>query len=142
MTNPIMFYDKRARVDLAILDEDNLITLALEFKYEPSHRREDILRTKFPVVFWDEVKKDIERIHYFVESGKVQAAYSILIDEGGYFRKRPSVDRSSWIDWNSESINRSSVSLLLSKAKQTDTICREEYSNGFRNRFENRRDST
>lgn len=120
---PITFNDKRARVDLAFVDESNLIVFALELKYEPSHRREDILQTKFPVVFWNEVKKDIERIHYFVESGQVQAAYSLLIDEGGYFRKRPPAERSNWIDWNNEGINQSPVSILLSKAKKTGTIC-------------------
>jgi hypothetical protein len=127
---PIAFHDKCARVDLAFLDESDLIALALEFKYEPSHQRKDILPTKFPVILWDEVKKDIERIHYFVESGKAQATCSILIDEGGYFRKRPPAERSDWIDWNHDAINRYPVALLLSKAKYTNTIS-QVHSNCF-----------
>lgn len=119
---PIMFNDKRARVDLALIDDNNSIVLALEFKYEPSHRRKDILPTKFPVVFWAEVKKDIERIHHFVDVGKAQAAYSILIDEGGYFRNQLIItDHSSWIDWYDVAGSQYPVALLLSKATCTGT---------------------
>lgn len=119
---PILFNDNRARVDLALIDENNSIVLALELKYEPSHRRKDILPTKFPVVSWAEVKKDIERIRHFVEVGKAQAAYSILIDEGGYFRKQLIItDHSSWIDWYDVAGSQYPVALLLSKATCTGT---------------------
>jgi len=40
-----------ARADLALVSPDGPVVVAAEFKYEPSHRRADILRTKFPVVF-------------------------------------------------------------------------------------------
>jgi hypothetical protein len=43
----------RARsADLVIRDADSSILVAAEFKYEPSHRRSDLLRAKLPVVFW------------------------------------------------------------------------------------------
>lgn len=133
---PIMFNDKRGRVDLALIDENNLVALAVEFKYEPSHQRQDILSTKLPVVFWDEVKKDIERIHHFVVSGKVQAAYSILIDEGGYFRKRVPIDHSSWVDWNCGIDQRYPVALLFSEAMCIDTTTFEDGKDGSTNLIE------
>lgn len=56
------------------MDENDIAEVAAEFKYEPSHRRNDILRSKFPVVFWndDGVGKDIdiEGIHEFVSNEK------------------------------------------------------------------------
>jgi hypothetical protein len=58
----------RTRADLALVDTDGQVLVAAEFKYEPSHRRTDIPRTKLPVVFWDEqeVGKDVERAREFV----------------------------------------------------------------------------
>jgi len=87
--------------DLVILTTDHEIALAAEFKYEPSHSRTDIQKQKLPVVVWgaDGVGKDIARIFEFVEKGKAKAAYSIFIDEGGYFHKRNPHERSRWIDW-------------------------------------------
>lgn len=126
--HPIILNDKRARVDLAFVDKHDLTVLALEFKYEPSHQRKDILPTKFPVVFWAEVKKDIDRIHCFVESGKAQAAFSVLIDEGGYFRKRLPPYRSRWIDWDCGTIR--GVSLLLSEAAGISAKKVQAVSNG------------
>ena len=86
--------------DLAIIFRDK-VELAVEFKYEPSHKRKDIIPGKFPVVFWgkDGVLKDIERIKRFVDEKKSKVAISILFDEGGFFRKRPAYARSKWIDW-------------------------------------------
>src|SRR6266700_1948153 len=50
-------------VDLAILNTDSLVEVAVEFKYEPSHNRSDIWPTKLKpsVVFWgdDGVGKDV-----------------------------------------------------------------------------------
>jgi len=45
------------------------------------------------VVFWTgegSVEKDVQRVHEYVEQQKAKVAYSILIDEGGYFRYRHS----------------------------------------------------
>jgi hypothetical protein len=86
--------------DLAILNTDDSVALAAEFKYEPSHRRSDIWHTKFPVVFWNEgVGHDIERVHEFVSRGGTPVAYAIFIDEGGHFRHRNPHPGSIWVDW-------------------------------------------
>ncbi|NHZ71726.1 MAG: hypothetical protein GWP17_01410 [Aquificales bacterium] len=44
--------NRREFADLVILDADNQVQIAIEFKYEPSHQRDDILPSKFPVVPW------------------------------------------------------------------------------------------
>ena len=90
------------RADLAILKDDDQVLLAVEFKYEPSHARNDIPKTKLPVVFWgmDGVAKDIDRIGKFVTECTAEIALSIFIDEGGAFRHRPAHPGSKWIDWN------------------------------------------
>ena len=88
--------------DLAFINRDTQqLLLAVEFKYEPSHSRNDISKNKLPVVGWgrDSVQKDIDRIHAFVEAKKSQSACSLFIDEGGYFRKRDPHHHSVWIDW-------------------------------------------
>ena len=89
--------------DLAIRDTDTTRLVAAEFKYEPSHRRAEVLRGKLPVVFWgdDGVAKDIRRIREFVELGVARAAYAVFIDEGGYFRHRPPHPGAAWHDWHS-----------------------------------------
>ena len=87
--------------DLAILGQDSLVELAAEFKYEPAHSRDDIQRQKFPVVIWGRsgVGKDVERVQEFVEKGRAEVAYAMLIDEGGYFRNRAPHPGSEWVDW-------------------------------------------
>lgn len=90
--------------DLAIVDPRGCVQVAAEFKYEPSHSRGDIPQAKFPVVFWgdDGIGKDLARIRAFVTVGKARFAYSVLIDEGGYFRKRDPHPGSEWIDWGND----------------------------------------
>jgi hypothetical protein len=88
--------------DLAILSADNgNVDVAVEFKYEPSHKRKDIMPSKFPVVFWgsDGVGKDVQRIQEFVSTGHAKKACSIFIDEGGAFHHRPAHPGSRWIEW-------------------------------------------
>ncbi len=87
--------------DLVIVNSQDQVKVAAEFKYEPSHSRVDIRENKFPVVFWgnEGVGKDITRIHTFVNEGSACAAYSIFIDEGGHFHKHNPHLGSSWIDW-------------------------------------------
>ena len=87
--------------DLAILNAANVVEIAVEFKYEPSHTREDILRQKFPVVSWgaDGVGKDVWRIREYVMQRKAKAAYSILIDECGYFHVNAPHPGSEWQVW-------------------------------------------
>ena len=67
---------KNRRTDLAILNGDS-IEVAAEFKYEPSHDRRadwggDIWRTKFPVVDWKEVGKDVQRVRDYVGKHNVK----------------------------------------------------------------------
>lgn len=98
--------------DLGILDaKTGAIDVVAEFKYEPSHQRDDILKQKLPVVFWREgVIEDTARIRRFVQEGGAKAAYAVFIDEGGYFRQRPAPPGSQWIDW------RNGVWVLYSQA--------------------------
>lgn len=93
----------RIRTDLAILSGET-IEVAVEFKYEPSHRRRadhggDIWPTKFDVVAWAEVQRDVQRIREFVENRRAKTGYAVLIDEGGHFRRREPVLGARWIDW-------------------------------------------
>ena len=107
----------RKQTDLAILDGED-IEVAAEFKYEPSHARKadrggDIWPSKFPVVVWAgerSVEEDVQRVHQYVEQQNAKVAYSIFIDEGSYFRRRPPHPRSKWIDWGRD------VSVLWSQA--------------------------
>jgi hypothetical protein len=87
--------------DIAILNKEGVVEVAVEFKYEPSHERANIPKKKFPVVFWGKegVGKDIQRIKDFVEKDVAKKAYSIFIDEGGHFRHRTPHPGSHWIEW-------------------------------------------
>lgn len=87
--------------DLAIVDLDDCVLAAVEFKYEPSHRRTDILPSKFPAVFWGEdgVARDLMKIRQDVTGGVAEVAYAVFIVEGGYFRCREPHPGSKWIDW-------------------------------------------
>ena len=103
--------------DLAILQADESVQVAAEFKYEPSHGRSskaggDIWAVKFPVVFWTgigSVEKDVQRVKNYVEAGKAKAGYSIFVDEGRHFRGRDPFPGSEWVDW------QSGVSVLRSR---------------------------
>jgi hypothetical protein len=103
--------------DLAIIDQHDTISVAIEFKYEPSHHRKDIMNNKFPVVVWgaEGVKKDIDRIHQFIREGKADSAYFLFIDEGGYFRQRTAHPNSTWVDWGSLGNPKLNISVLTSQ---------------------------
>ncbi len=88
--------------DLVLLDPYGAVRVAAEFKYEPSHARPDIPKTKLPVAFWKgagSVEKDVERVQAFVANGKARVAYCIFIDEGRFFRNQAPHHSSQWIDW-------------------------------------------
>jgi hypothetical protein len=87
--------------DLVVRDADTTVLVAVEFKYEPSHKRTELLPGKLPVVFWgdDGVAKDIRRIREFVERGVARVAYAVFLDEGGYFRHRPPHPGAAWRAW-------------------------------------------
>ena len=102
---------KGNRADLAILNPDLDVEVAIELQYEPSHARSsirsngDIWFSKFQqeVVFWDDksgsVKKDVQQIVNYIENGHAKAAYLIFIDEGGHHRHRNPHPGSEWRDW-------------------------------------------
>ena len=110
----------RIRTDLAILSGDTA-EVAIEFKYEPSHKRRadrggDIWPTKLDpsVVFWSgeaSVEKDVQRIKDYVEKKRARVAYSVFIDEGGRFRHRDPYPGSEWMDYGND------VSVHWSKAE-------------------------
>lgn len=114
---PILPGNRRSiSTDLALVDRYGGVELAVEIKYEPSHRRNDILSPKFPVVFWgkDGVGGDVHRVRDFVEQGGVKAACSVFIDEDGYYRHRDPHPGSRWIDWGQ--VGRQRPSVLWSEA--------------------------
>ncbi len=93
------------RSDLVILDPDDSVATVIEFKYEPSKDRRsdrggDIWRTKFPVVAWSDVEKDVEKVQGFVKDGRAKAGHLIVIDEGGTHSWREPFEGSRWIDWD------------------------------------------
>lgn len=108
------YQGRAANCDLALVKSDKTVAVAAEFKYEPAHTRTDILPTKFPVVFWahDGVGDDVTRAYEFVAKGYAESAYSVFLDEGGFFRHRPPHPGSSWIDWPAPTTGVTSPSLL------------------------------
>ena len=100
---------KGKRTNLAILNPDSEVEVAVELQYEPSHARSvqrggDIWPSKLDpsVVFWTgdgSVAKDVQRVRQYVEEGKASAAYSVFIDEGGEFSHRSPHPGSEWRDW-------------------------------------------
>jgi hypothetical protein len=118
---PLLPGARRARsADLVIRDADQMVLVAAEFKYEPSHRRADLLPGKLPVVFWgsDGVAKDIQRIREFVEQGAARAAYAVFVDEGRYFRHREAHAGAAWRDWPSSRPDGHQASVLWARSPQ------------------------
>jgi hypothetical protein len=74
--------------DLAIVSSSNEALVAAEFKYEPCHRRLDLLQNKLPVTVWAEIKKDTTRAVEFVKLNKTKVAYAVCVDEGNHLAKR------------------------------------------------------
>jgi hypothetical protein len=84
--------------DLAVRSARGQILLVAEFKYEPAHSRKDILSHKLPVIGWADALHDVTRIQRFVDEKRAPAAYAILVDEGGFFRRRDVEVGSEWRD--------------------------------------------
>lgn len=82
-------------IDLVVLNND-VVEIAAVFHYEPDHTRRDIRPAKFPVNFWSDVVKDIQRIQELVDNGQVRAAYLACIDEGNYFHKVHTRSEDVW----------------------------------------------
>ena len=105
-----------------ILNENNQVELAIEFKYEPDHERGkgpncNIWPTKlYPsVVFWGKegVLKDVKRCEEFIDKGVATAAVTIFIDEGGLFRHKNPHPGTEWIDWDSN--GKQKISILIGR---------------------------
>ena len=98
--------------DLAILGDSNVPLLAAEFKFEPSHLRNDIDRRKFPVTDWNGICHDIERIRRWVHEGLVDESFAVLIDEGGSVRRRRHAETDcDWVDWGPHGTDGLAVSI-------------------------------
>jgi hypothetical protein len=121
---PLLPGPRRAlSADLVIRGPVKEVLIAVEFKYEPSHRRAEFraLPGKLPVVFWgvDGVAKDIARIRRFVEAGAARMAFAIFIDEGRYFRHRPAHPEATWLDWDASEPENASPSVLWTRCPST-----------------------
>lgn len=112
--------ERAAFADLVLLDADGLAEAVIDFKYEPSHARPDILPASLPVCFWDAagVGGDVTHIRELTNSGRARAAFAVFLDEGGYFRDRAPHKGSEWIDWGPIGPAGSEVSVLWSEALQ------------------------
>lgn len=85
--------------DLVITDATSRVLAAVEFKYEPCHRRVDLLKAKLPVTSWSEIVHDTDRVRDFVGRGITPVAFAVVIDEGAYLARRDLsvyADRESW----------------------------------------------
>ena len=112
---PLLAGTRRARsADLVIHHADGTVLVAVEFKYEPSHRRAEILPGKPPVVAWggEGVAGDIVRIREFAEQGAARTAVAVFVDEGRCFRHRPAYPGSAWRDWEPSRTGGHEVAVL------------------------------
>ena len=97
--------------DLAVLDPSNTVVLALKFKFEPAEKLEP---GKSPVVEWASVVSDIEAAQHAADDHHAKCAYSLFIDEGGYYKDRTPPRGSRWEDWDVG--NGTRVAVLISEA--------------------------
>lgn len=115
-----MYLDRQLSADLVIVGSDTRVDVAAEFKYEPDRRRQDLIAPnavpKWPVVVWKDVEADVFRAKAFVLEERARTAYSVFIDEGGYFRERTPPPGSEWRDWTPSESSRGSLSILWSRA--------------------------
>jgi hypothetical protein len=120
---PIMKGDRRGIcTDLAILNMQGKVEVAVELKFEPDHQRgfgprRNVWPTRLnpSVVFWKAgVEKDVERAQQYVSKGKAKMAVTMFVDEGGLFRhRRPPSSETKWVDWKCGGSNPRMISLLI-----------------------------
>ena len=108
--------------DLAILNRQGEVEVAVELKFEPDHQRgygpkRNVWPTRLnpSVVFWqDGVEKDVLRAQQYVSQGKAKMAVTMFVDEGGLFRhRRPPSSEAEWVDWECGGNNPRMISLLI-----------------------------
>lgn len=90
------------KTDLVLGDDE----VAIEFKLEP-----DYPGVSKPVVFREEVGKDIARLDEYIWRG-VKHAHFVMIDEDGFHKKNPRIHKE-WGEINIE--GKESYYLLISK---------------------------
>ena len=86
------------RADLVIFGDGGSVLVAAEFKFEPAYTG---TMASEDVVDWPAVEGDIAKIKNYVGKGGVGAAYAILVDADGRWRRRhPNpLAGSEWRDW-------------------------------------------
>ena len=107
---------RSAPADLVLLGTDDRAELAIEFKYEPDHARAntEFPPTKFPVVEWNYVIEDTERVQQFRRKGFARNVCALFIDEGRHFRRRKAPRGSRWEEWDVG--NGVRIAVLISEA--------------------------
>lgn len=102
-----------------ILDAKAQAELVIEFKFEPSQKRKEILAHKCPVVSWNKVTHDIDRISRFVNDNKAKTGIAVFIDEYGLHLKDsnsyPNI--ANWHNWGTYSTSDLDIKLLLSEVR-------------------------
>jgi hypothetical protein len=106
-------------VDLAIVSTTKEVLLAAEFKYEPCHRRIDLLKTKLPVTVWTEIMHDTQRVAQFVQEGRAKVAYAVCIDEGNYLARRDLSIYEERLAWAGKPHHDHDVSFLITRRPRT-----------------------
>jgi hypothetical protein len=101
--------------DLALVSTSKDVLLAAEFRYEPCHRRLDLLKTKLPVTIWADLVKDTKRVRQFVIEGRAKVAYAVCIDEGNYLAKRDLSIYEEHRVWPGEPHHHHPISFLMTR---------------------------
>jgi hypothetical protein len=117
---PLQTNRRKNYIDLVVLDTNDTVLIAAEFRFEPSHKRTDIASEKFPVISWDKrgIRADADYVKEYVAKDVAKIAYLVLIDEGGHFRKRNPLPDTEWIDWEPVAPDSKPVSLLWLKVER------------------------
>lgn len=112
----VVYYDVK---DFDVLKGEAQAEFVVEFKFEPSKMRKDeICIHKLPVVSWQGVLEDIDRVNRFVGNNKSKSSIAILIDEyGRHNTPNHTLCNSEWIDWNNCNTNKLKISILYTVVK-------------------------
>jgi hypothetical protein len=106
--------------DLVVLNELSEVEVAVEFKYEPSHKRNEYTEGKFPVTDRKGILNDITRIKEFTDSGKAKIGHAIFVDEGSHFYKKivPIENQGEWFKWGHYNSDLLNISVLWTTNNQ------------------------
>jgi hypothetical protein len=99
--------------DLALVATSKEVLLTAEFKYEPCHRRQDLLKTKLPLTVWTDIVHDTKRAQQFVQDGRTKVAYAVCIDEGNYLAKRDLSVYEEHLTWSGKPHHDHHISFLI-----------------------------